>query len=564
MLIWLEQFLVRYPELALFMVIAAGYWIGSFKIGAFSLGPVTGSLFAGLLVGQFAHVPVSGMTKSFLFLLFLFGIGYSVGPQFVQALKRDGLKPMLLAVVVCVTGLAAAILIAKVLRLDPGFAAGLMSGSLSQSAAMGTATDAVNGLALPEADRALFVGHIAVADAVCYIFGYAGVIIFCTTVVPALLKIDLKIEALKLEQALGVTRATPGLASAWRKFELRAYRLAEESPLAGLTVAAAEARVPDQRLFIHRLRRGNRVLEAELGMTIKPGDVIALSGPREVIVEEIGTRAEEVEDKELLDMPVTSADVLLMNSKLAGTKLGDASKADWARGLYLRWVRRGSQEIPVGANVLLQRGDLLRIVGPEPVVERAAAKIGAIVAPSATIDFVVLGLAIFLGGVIGVLLTFSVGSVKISLSTSVGTLLAGLVVGYLSSRNPLFGRIPEGAITFMTSLGLAAFVGLTGIHAGPIFLSALREAGIGLLFGGMVVTLLPQVIGLFFGHFVLRMNPILLLGALTGGQTVTAAMAAVQERSGSPSAVLGYAPAYPVANVLLTTWGTIMVLVVAG
>ena len=197
-------------------------------------------------------------------------------------------------------------------------------------------------------------------------------------------------------------------------------------------------------------------------------------------------------------------------------------------------------------------------------MEKAAAKIGAIVAPSTSIDFVVLGLAIFLGGVIGVLVTFSVGSVKISLSTSVGTLLAGLVVGYLRSRNPLFGRIPEGAITFMTSLGLAAFVGLTGIHAGPIFLSALREAGIGLLLGGMVVTLLPQVIGLFFGHFVLRMNPILLLGALTGGQTVTAAMAAIQEHSGSPVAVLGYAPAYPVANILLTTWGTIMVLVIAG
>ena len=144
----------------------------------FSLGPVTGALFAGLFVGQFAHVPVSGMTKSFLFLLFLFGIGYSVGPQFMQALKRDGLKPMLLAVVVCITGLAASILVAKALRLDPGFAAGLMSGALTQSAAMGTATDAINGLALSEADRALFVAHIAVADAVCYIFGYAGVIIF--------------------------------------------------------------------------------------------------------------------------------------------------------------------------------------------------------------------------------------------------------------------------------------------------------------------------------------------------------------------------------------------------
>src|SRR3954464_11082711 len=231
MLAWLEQFLVRYPELALFLVIAVGYWIGSFKVGAFSLGPVTGSLFAGLFVGQFAPVPVSGMTKSFLFLLFLFGIGYSVGPPFMQALKRDGLKPMLLAVVVCITGLAASILIAKALRLDPGFAAGLMSGSLTQSAAMGTATDAINRLSLPEAERTRLIAHVAVADAVPVIFGYAGVILFLTAVAPALLKIDLKEEASKLEETLGMTRGKEAVTSAWRKFELRAYRLPEGAPL---------------------------------------------------------------------------------------------------------------------------------------------------------------------------------------------------------------------------------------------------------------------------------------------------------------------------------------------
>ena len=564
MLVWLEQFLVRYPELALFLVIAAGYWIGSFKLGAFSLGPVTGSLFAGLFVGQFAPVPVSGMTKSFLFLLFLFGIGYSVGPQFMQALKRDGLKPVLLAVVVGITGLAASILVAKALRLDPGFAAGLLSGALSQSAAMGTATDAVNGLPLPEADRARFVAHIAVADAVCYIFGYAGVILFCTVVAPALLRIDLRAEALKLEQALGMSRAKPGLASAWRKFELRAYRLPEGSPLAGLTVTDAEARVPEHRLFIHRLRREGRILEVEPGMTLQPGDVIALSGPRQIIVERIGPRAEEIEDKELLDVPILAADVLLISPKLAGKSLADVSREDWTRGLYLRSVSRGGQDVPIAAGVVLQRGDLLRVVGPEPVVQNAAATIGAIIAPSSTTDFIVLGLAIFLGGVVGVLVTFSVGGMRISLSTSVGTLLAGLLVGHLRTRYPLFGRIPDGAVALMTSLGLAAFVGLTGIHAGPIFLSALREAGLGLLLGGMVVTLAPQIVGLAFGHFALRMSPILLLGALTGAQTVTAAMAALQERSGSPVAVLGYAPAYPVANILLTTWGSLVVLVMAG
>ena len=561
---WLEQFLIRYPELALFLVIAGGYWIGSFKIGAFSLGPVTGALFAGLLVGQFAHVPVSGMTKSFLFLLFLFGIGYSVGPQFMQAIKRDGLKPILMALVVCLTGLAAAIVVAKALGLDPGFAAGLMSGSLTNSASMGTATDAINGLAIPEADRARYVAHVAVADAVTYIFGYAGVILFVTVIVPALLKIDLKTEALKLEQSLGMTRAKPGLASAWRKFELRAYRLTEGMPLVGSTVAAGEARRAEHRLFIHRLRRGDRISEAEPSTILAAGDVIALSGPRQVIVELVGPRAEEIEDKELLDIPVSVADVLLMNPKLAGVRLEDASEKDWTRGLYLRSVSRGGQELPIAPGLVLQRGDMLHLVGPEHVVQRAAAQIGTIVAPSTSIDFIVLGLAIFLGGVAGALLSFTVGNVKISLSTSVGTLLAGLLVGYLRTQYPLFGRIPDGAVSLMTSLGLAAFVGLTGIHAGPVFLTALKESGIGLLLGGMVVTLVPQIVGLLFGHFVLRMNPILLLGALTGSQTVTAAMAAVQERSGSPVAVLGYTPAYPIANILLTTWGTIVVIVIGG
>ena len=564
MLTSLEQFLVRYPELALFLVIAAGYWIGSFRIGAFSLGPVTGALFAGLLVGDFAHVPVSSMTKSFLFLLFLFGVGYSVGPQFVQAMKRDGLKPMLLAIVVSFTGLAAAVTVARVLGLDPGFAAGLLSGALSQSAAMGTATDAVNGLSVSEAQRALLVSHIAVADAVCYIFGYAGVITFCTAIAPALLKIDLRKEALKLEQALGITRAKPGLASAWRKFELRAYRLDERSPLAGLTVAEAEARVPEHRLFIHRIRRGDRILEAEPATSLSTGDVIAISAPRQIIVEWIGARADEVEDRELLDIPLISADVFLINPKLAGMNLQEASEESWTRGLYLRSLSRGGQELPVAAGVALQRGDLLRVVGPEPVVQNAAKSIGVIVAPSTSIDFVVLGLAIFLGGLVGTLVSFPIGGVRISLSTSVGTLLAGLLVGYLRTRSPRFGRIPDGAINLMTSLGLAAFVGLTGIHAGPIFLSALRESGIGLVLGGMVVTLLPQIAGFCFGHFVLRMNPILLLGGLTGAQTVTAAMAALQERSGSAVVVLGYTPAYPISNILLTTWGSVMVVVFAG
>ena len=343
MLEWLEQFLVRYPELALFLVIAAGYWVGRLKLGSFSLGPVTGALFAGLFVGQFARVPISGMIKSFLFLLFMFGIGYSVGPQFMQTMKRDGLKPVLLALVVCATSLAGAIVVAKLLKLDPGYAAGLLSGALAQSAAIGTATDALHTLPLGDLDRERLVAHIAAATAVCYVFGYAGVIIFCTLVAPALLRIDLRTEAVKLERALGMSRVKPALASAWRKFELRAYRIPEGSPLVGSTIAQAEMRAAEHRLFVHRLRRGERIREAEPDLTLEVGDVIALSGPRGVIVESIGSRAEETEDQELLDVPVTAAEILLTNPQLAGTNLGEASRADWARLLYLRSLSRGRQ-----------------------------------------------------------------------------------------------------------------------------------------------------------------------------------------------------------------------------
>ena len=548
----------------MFLAISIGYLIGGVKLGGFSLGPVTGSLFAGILIGQFAHVPISGMAKSLLFLLFLFGIGYSVGPQFLQALKRDGLKPVVLAVVVCVTGLLTAIVVAKALGLDPGFAAGLVSGSLTESPAMGTATEAINALPLPEAERARLVAHIAVADAVCYIFGAVGVIMFCSLVGPRLLGIDLAAEALKLERELGITRTAAGVTSAWHKFEVRAYRIPERAPIVGLSVKAAEAKFPEHRLFIQRVRRGDVILESGPELVIDAGDVVAVSGRRETLVEVLDPRAEEVEDRELLDIPVSVADVLVTRRDQAGRSIDDVAKEGWARSIYLRGITRGGQDIPLAPGITVERGDILRLVGPEAAVSQAAKRVGVIVAPTTATDFFVLGLAIFLGGLVGVLVTFPIGDMRISLSTSVGTLLAGLIVGHLRTRFPLFGRIPDEAVSLMTALGLAAFVAMTGLHAGPVFGSAIAEAGIGLLFGGMVVTIMPMVVGLYVGRYLLRMNPILLLGGLAGAQTMTAGMAAVQDRSGSPVAVLGYTPAVPIGHILLTTWGTVIVGVIAG
>ncbi|RUM95772.1 aspartate-alanine antiporter [Pseudaminobacter arsenicus] len=558
MLPWLEQFLVRYPELALYLAIAIGYYIGNIKFGTFSFGPVTGSLFAGIFIGQFAHVPASPMTKSFLFLLFLFGIGYSVGPQFLQTLRRDGLKSVLLALVCTLAGLATAFAVAQVLDLDAGFAAGLLSGALTQSAAMGTATEAIGALPMAEADRVQLVAHVAVADAVCYLFGAVGAIWFCSVVGPKLLNVDLVAEAKELERKLGIERETPGAVSGYRQFEIRAYRVAADGMAVGKSVPEAENLVPQARVFIMRIRRHGELIEVHPGLVLEADDVVAVTGRHEAIVRLIGARAEEVEDSELLTVPFLVSRILL--TKMAGKTIKEAANQDWARGLYLRSISRGGVDVPLAPDLALERGDILTLVGPEPVVTRAASHLGSVIAQTTATDFIVLGLAIFLGGLVGTLLRFPMGGVVVSLGTSVGALIAGLVVGHLRTRHPLFGRIPDGAIALMTSLGLAAFVAMTGLHAGPVFISAIREVGIGLLLGGAVVTLTPLLVGLLFGRYVLRMNPVLLLGGIAGALTMTAAMAAVQTQSQSPVAVLGYTPAYPIANILLTLWGTVIVI----
>lgn len=562
---WIETLLVRYPELALFLAIALGYAFGEISFGGFRFGPVTGSLLAGLLIGQFAEVPVTGLAKSFLFLLFLFGIGYSVGPQFMQAARRDGLNSIILALICTTTGLLAAFGVAKFLGLDPGFAAGLLSGGLTQSPAMGTATEAINNLPLPEAERAILVAHVAIADAVCYVFGAVGAIWFCSALAPRLLRVDLKAEAEALEQRLGVGRDAPGLMSGYVEFSNRAYVIPPGAAIVGMTIGEAECRFQERRLFVLRLRRGDDILDASPDLVLQSGDRIAVMGRRKDVIEVLGPRGAEVEDRRLTDIAIRVVDLLLSTPSLRGVALGHAAEMPWTRGLYLRSLTRGGVQLPIIPGLTLERGDLLSVVGPAPVVDRAAKLIGPVVAPTTKTDFVVLGLAIFIGGVVGLLLRFPVGGgMTVALGTSVGALVAGLVVGHLRTRHPLFGRIPDGAVALMTALGLAAFVALTGLHAGPVFIPALMESGLGLLLGGVVITLVPLLVGLYFGRYVLRMNPILLLGGLAGALTMTAAMAAVQARADSPTPVLGYTPAYPIAQILLTLWGSIIVILMAG
>lgn len=562
---WFTATITKYPELAVFLTMGAGYFVGGLKVKGFGLGPVTGSLLAGMALGYFVEIPVSSTAKSLLFLLFLFAIAYSVGPKFFKAMKGDGLRWAILATTMSVTGLATAWAVARFLELDVGLSAGMLSGALTESPAIGTAIEAINALPLPEAERARLASHVAVADAVCYAFGALGVIVFCSVVGPRLLGIDLKTAAEEAERAIGIERDKRGVVSAWRPFELRAYRIRQGGHAAGRTIAEVESLIPNKRVFIERVRRGGAFLPVALDLRLAAGDVIVVSGPRDVLAEVVGgSGAEEVDDRESLDIPMASYEVFVTSKTVAGRTLGEIAGSNPAvRSVFLRDMTRGGQAIPIAPGTVVERGDVVRLTGPEPAVVRAASTIGETIYPSDQTDFVTLSLGIVTGAIIGAILIVPIGPLRIAMGTSVGTLLAGLVVGYLHSVRPTFGRIPDGAVQFMISIGLAAFVAMIGLSAGPHFVDALRQAGVGLFFGGMVVTTVPLLAGLYVGRYVLKLDPVLLLGGIAGAQTMTPGLAAVQERSGSPIAVLGYSGTVAIGHILLTTWGTVIVKLLA-
>jgi putative transport protein len=561
---WLAKLFEKYPEMGVYLVVGIGYVLGRLKFKGFGLGVVTSSLIVGIFLGNIFHISVSDQAKSMLFLLFLFGIGYSVGPSFFRNLKGEGWRWAVLAIFIPVVGLFTAYFMARFLKLDVGFSAGMLSGALTESPAIGTASEAIRGLSISEEQKQLLIGHIAVADAICYIFGTIGVILCCGTIGPKILGIDLHSAAKKEEEKLGIRTNKLGVSSGWQPIGFRTYKVPGNAPIVGKTIQTAEKSVSEGRLFVERIRREGRIMTPTSETIIMAGDTLALLGRTEVLVSVLGTTSTEIADPELLEVPVASYDLYVTSKNVAGRSLQQLVETlKEARSVLLRGITRGGQNLPIGQNVIVERGDTLQVTGPEAIVEKLAPVVGRKIQPNEETDLSVLGIAIFIGILAGASIIIPIGRMHISLGTSVGTLLAGLTVGWARSTRPWFARIPDAAILFMRSLGLAAFVAMIGLKAGPIFVDAVRSSGYQLFFGGIVVTLVPLLTGILFGKYILRLEPVLLLGGIAGAQTMIAGVAAVQEKADSPIATLGYSYTVALGHILLTTWGTIIVAMLA-
>ncbi|MFD8571817.1 aspartate-alanine antiporter [Streptomyces sp. NPDC059639] len=552
-----------HPELLVFITVAIGFLFGKIRYKAIALGAVTGCLVAGLLLGAQFKVTIDGTVKNLFFTMFLFALGYKVGPQFFRGLKKDGLPQVVNAIVVCVTGLLVCWGFAALLGYGPGLSAGLLGGALTQSAVIGVAQDAIGNLpGLSSAQIKDESNLVAIGYAVTYPLGTILCAMLLANVLPKLYRKDLAAESAALAKELDAPDDNPDLNEGYYEVVLRAYTI-QRPDIVGRTIDDFEQQQQQlgHRIYLTRVRRDGQILDHDQQTVLREGDIVALSALRGSLVEydartHIGG---ETDDVELLGYQTETLHVVASEKAQLGKTVAELRKEPFMVGVYIDKIYRSGADFPYRLSTKIERGDTLILTGPKRLVDPAGKALGKPVPTSFATDMIWVGLGIFLGGCIGIP-ALTAGGVPISLSTSGGALIMGLVFGWIRGKYPTFGNVPPGAQWFMDTLGLCLFVAVVGINAGPSFTSGLSTAGWGLLIFGAVATVIPLIVGFLVGHYIQKIRFPILMGVLAGGQTTTAAIGAINESSRSQVPTLGYTIPYAVGNVLLTIWGAVIVL----
>jgi aspartate-alanine antiporter len=546
--------------LAILVTIALGYFVGKFKVGTFVLGGIAGTLLVGVVIGQLG-VNIDPGIETIFFALFIYAVGFQGGPQFFHALNLRSLNQLASAFVMCFTGLLCVLGAAWMFGLDRGMAAGLAAGGLTQSAILGTAGDAIAKLGLSAQLTKTMQTNVAVGYAVCYIFGSLGPIIMVTWFFPWVMKWDIRKEAVELAQGLtGRAELEPGQFEAVNDIITRVYQVTRDRKAIGRTPLELDRQLSDAA--VEAIYRDGKSIDFDDSTVIQLGDAVAVTGKLGAVQASNAVLGDEIVAPAGFTVVEESREIILTNRGLSGRGIGeihDHANVDTRHGVFLTAVKRMGRDLPLLSKLQLKTGDELHFTGSTADLDRVQPKIGYKITAAAATDFIFFGIGMVVGILIG-MVSFKIWGVPISIGSGGGCLLSGLLFGWLRSVHPRFAALPIGASTFLRDFGLAVFVGVVGIGAGPHALVAIEQSGLTLLFLGVGVTLIPQIITFFFSYFVLRIqNPIEALACVAGGRSANPAFAALLAKAGNATPVVSFTVTYAVANVFLTLWGPVIV-----
>jgi putative transport protein len=553
----LFKFLQANPYLLLFLAVGLAVWIGRFSFKGYGLGMVAAAIIVGCGLSVWAStygvkLELNNFAKSLFYYLFMYGVGLRVGPSFINSLGGDGLKFTALAVVSCVIGLFLVVAGAKLFDLPVGAAGGMLAGSQTMSAAIGSADQAVADIALPPGTTAEQVSAmIALSYGITYIWGTVGIILICKYL-PRWWGIDARAAAKKYEDEFGVNNIEGTGLSGFRPFGLRAYRLDNPST-AGHTIESFRKTNPEYRII--NVVRNNEPLGADSSLMLQRGDVIALGGSIESLTDKMGLIGPEVADQKALNIPLDQAEILVTNKDVVGRELVSFRDSPMAGQVQLVKFERSGLPFPVGLKTKLQRMDVLTVAGLKGAVEEAGSIFGRIARPSTATDLLTLSVGMLLGFLIG-LIQFPAFGAKVGLGNAGGLLLSGVLVSSVVSRLRFFGNTPNAARNILEDLGLVVFVAIVGINAGNSLLAQLTGAiALKIFIVGFIACSVPPFIVWAIGYHWFKINPAVLMGGVAGARSHSGPCREAAVEIGSSVPWIGFPVAYAVSGVLLTIFG---------
>ncbi|HZZ94598.1 MAG TPA: hypothetical protein VFE23_18690 [Usitatibacter sp.] len=608
------QWLASNSFILLFAVVLGAVLLGKATIKGYGLGMVASAIVVGAAISAIAStmgvkMSIDNFTKSMFYYLFMYGVGLRVGPSFVNSLKGDGLKFTILAVFCSVLGLLGAVAFVKMWNLPAGTAGGILAGSMTMSAAIGSAEEAVRQGAFPLADGQKFEdvsGMIALSYGLTYIWGTVGIILICKYL-PRWWGIDAKAEAKKYEDQFGVPNVDDAGLTGFRPLAVRAYRLTNEA-IAGWTVRQFLQKYPQYKVLnvlrsqpvrreavaspsatfafdpdlaaagvssttrVHettdttpagKMQRERGMLPEttyeKLGapddLQLRMGDIVTLGGQVGEFTQNMGLVGPEVADQAALSVPLDQAEILVTNKALEGKELGELRNADFAGQLALHHIERGGVPVPLGLHLKLQRYDVLFVAGMKNAVSKLAALAGRVARPSTSTDLLTLSAGMILGLLIGAV-SFPLAGAKVGLGNAGGLLVSGVIVSSVASRLRFFGNTPNAARNILEDLGLIVFIAIVGINSGAALVTQLSgEVAAKILIAGFVVCTVPPILVWAIGLHLMKINPAILMGGVAGARSHSGPAREAAKEIGSSVPWIGFPVGYAVSGILLTVFG---------
>jgi putative transport protein len=553
------QFLKANPFLLLFLTVGLAVWIGKFSVKGYGLGMVAAAIVVGVALATWAStygvkLQLDNFAKSLMYYLFMYGVGLRVGPSFFNSLKKDGLTFTILAVICAVLGLVLVVVFSRMFGLPAGAVGGVLAGSQTMSAAIGTAEMAVTQGAYKMPAGATSEGvsaMIALGYGITYIWGTVGIILICKYL-PKWWGVDAKKAAKEYEEKFGVPNLDDVGLSGYRPAGLRAYRL-ENKQTADKTIAQLRQTYPQYRIL--NIVRGGESLGASPDLVMQLGDVVALGGKLEDLTANMGLLGPEVPDAKALAIPLDQAEILVTNKTVVGRELKEFRHEDFAGQLQVVRMERGGVPFPVGAETKLQRFDVLFVAGLRSAVEKVAAAVGRVARPSTATDLLTLSGGMILGLLIGGI-NVPVAGFQVGLGNAGGLLLSGIIVSSVVSRLRFFGSTPNAARNILEDLGLVAFVAIVGVNAGASLLAQLTGAvALKIFIVGFIACTIPPFVTWALGFHLFKINPAVLMGGVAGARSHSGPCREAAKEIGSSVPWVGFPVGYAVSGVLLTVFG---------